>query len=120
MIHSIEPLLQELVQTFFPKLAREMFDQLVIETLQPMIEECSDRPIEIVVSPENLPVLQASLDSAGLSVFTLTEEATLAECQAYLRVGPVEKKIDLTDAMERVSSAIAALTELHERSAQNG
>ncbi|MAQ81627.1 MAG: flagellar biosynthesis protein [Maritimibacter sp.] len=120
VIQSLEPLLNELVGCLLPGLVAETFALAVQEELRPLIAENVDTPVELVVGPGGSAILGAEIERSAAAAVRLVEEPTLAEGQAYLRVGKVERQIDLSGALERIRSAVAALYELNERTLQHG
>ncbi len=115
VIKSMEPLLAELIDKLLPELVGETMGLRLVEELRPLIEDGADRPIELVVSPLSRAALERQLSETGYTAVQLTEEPSLAEGQAYLRVGQHEKQIDLTGALERFSQSVRALYALNER-----
>lgn len=115
VIQAMEPLLTELVATLLPELVGETMGLKIIEELRPLVEQGADSPIELVVAPESHPALESQLAATEMPAIRLIAEPSLAEGQAYLRVGKVERQIDLTGALERIAAAIRSLYALNER-----
>ncbi len=115
VIQSMEPLLKELVNTLLPGLIAETMAANLQEELRPLIAECADTPIELVVCPGGAALLEAPIAEFAGAAITVTEEPSLADGQAYFRVGKVERHVDLSGALEQMRAAFAALFELNER-----
>lgn len=115
VLQSMEPLLEELIDTLLPDLVGETLGLRIVEELRPMIEDGADSPIELVVAPQSRAALEKQLADTNTSAIRLSEEPSLAEGQAYLRVGKTERQIDMTGALERISVAIQSLYALNER-----
>ena len=64
--------------------------------------------------------MQAQSEQFDQANVKLVEEESLAEGQVYLRVGKIEKQIDLGSAIERISAAVHALYDLNERTLKHG
>jgi len=75
--------------------------------------------IELVVAPANLAALEKQMADAGFGSIQLVPEPSLADGQAYLRVGRHERQIDLAGALERIATAIRALIALNERTVKH-
>ena len=115
MIHSLEPLLTELVGTFLPALVQQTLGERILEELRPLVEDAADTAIELVIAPASRPALERQFAQADLGAIQLTEEPSLAEGQTYLRVGKLERQIDMSAALDRITGAVRALYEMNER-----
>lgn len=115
VIQTMEPLLNELVGKFLPDLVNETLGLKILEELRPLIEDGTDSPIQLVVAPTSRTALQAQFDQSDISGIQLTEEPSLADGQAYLRFGKIERQIDMTGALDQISDAIRSLYALNER-----
>lgn len=120
VIKSMEPLLREVVDTLLPKLVSETLCQTILEELRPMIAEGGDGPVEILVSPGSRPALEGLMAGFDTIAVRLTEETSLADGQAYLRLGHIERQVDLTGAMARITEAVHALYAINERTLKHG
>jgi len=115
VIQTMEPLLNELIEKFLPDLVCETLGLKILEELRPLIEDGTDNPVQLVVAPTSRAALQKQFDQTDISGIQLTEEPSLAEGQAYLRVGRIERQIDMTGALDQISDAIRSLYALNER-----
>ncbi len=115
VIQAMEPLLLELVGKLLPELVAETLGARILEELRPLVEDRADGPIQVVIAPANRAALERQLEGAGAGAFRLVEEPSLAEGQAYLRVGSAERQVDIAGALERISTAIRSLYDLNER-----
>jgi flagellar assembly protein FliH len=68
-----------------------------------------------LISPVSRIALEQILEGCDIPAFQFDEEPTLAEGQAFLRMGRVERQIDLSGVTERMTQAITSLFELNER-----
>ena len=66
------------------------------------------------------PALEAQIEASGTAAVRFSEEPSLADGQAYLRIGKAERQIDLAGALERIRGEIRALYELNERTLKYG
>ncbi|MAM61863.1 flagellar biosynthesis protein [Maritimibacter sp. UBA3975] len=120
VMQALEPLLAGMVEKVLPRLVSETLGQTIIEELMPLAANAADAPIEVVVTPESRPLLENMLDQATSVPFRIVEEATLAEGQVYLRTGKLERRIDMSQAVDRIGSAIQGLYQLNEKAFENG
>lgn len=120
VMQSMEPLLDALVSTLMPALTAEVMAATIRETLQPMMQDCADAPIELVVAPGGARLLEAPALEFAATAISVVEETTLASGQAYLRLGKTERNIDLTSTLETIKAAMAALYDFNERTLQDG
>lgn len=123
VMRAMEPLLAEIVSKVLPHLISETIGQTIVEQLMPMAEMASDSPIEVRVCPRNRAILEELSREISTVPLTIIEEETLADGQVYLRMGKIEKHIDMTTAIERIGDAIKAiyvLNETQEKSKEHG
>lgn len=120
VMHALEPLLNSMVEKVLPRLVHETVGQTIVEELMPLASEAADTPIEVIVSPNSRPQLEAFLLKSSAVPFNLVEEPSLADGQVYLRSGKIERQIDLSGAVDRIGDSINALYELNEKAFQNG
>ena len=110
IIHSLEPLLQALVEKLLPELFASTLAQRILEEIASLVNQAADTPIHVVVAPCNRPVLEAALANATCPL-VLMEEPSLSAGQVYLRSGRFEKQIDLDSAISTISEALTALSQ---------
>ena len=108
IIHSIEPLLQALVEKLLPELFAQTLAQRILDEIVSLVDQAADTPIQVVIAPCNLPILEPVLANATCPL-ELIEEPSLSAGQVYLRSGQIEKQIDLDSAISSISEALTAL-----------
>jgi hypothetical protein len=86
----------------------------------PFAEDVSDAPIQIVVAPSGRAAVEALVDTSLTIPLEIIEEPSLADGQVYLRMGELEKKIDMSGAIERIGNAINAIYALNEEAINHG
>ena len=106
IMQSVEQLLQDVVEKILPQTAAAMLGQTVVEVLRPMVEAAVDAPVELVVHPENRPTLVPLVNDALSLPVTVVEENSLGVGQVFLRIGKIEKSIDLDEVLGSVKQAI--------------
>ena len=117
---AMEPLLMQVLEKVLPQIARDTLVNRIFEELQPMVDQCAESPVELMVCPADLPAMRAHSEQFDHANVELVEETSLAEGQVYLRVGRIEKQIDLSGVIERISDSIHALYDLNERTLKHG
>lgn len=116
VIQSMEPLLSQMLETVFPNLLSEAVGLSLIHELRDCIAESADNPIELLVSPVNREALETLLDGADIPALEMKEESSLTTGQAFLRMGHVERQVDLGAAIEQMTEAVHSLFALNQRS----
>jgi flagellar assembly protein FliH len=120
VMKSLEPLLSEVISKVLPKLASETLGQMILEELLPFADEVSDAPIQIVVAPSGRAAIEALVDTSLTIPLEVLEEPSLADGQVYLRMGDLEKKIDMDNAIERIGDAIKSIYKVNEEAMKHG
>lgn len=120
VMRAMEPLLNEIVSKVLPNLVSDTIGQTIIEELLPLAEMASDAPIDVVISPHSRSALDGLLEQTTSVPLQIIEEDSLAEGQVYLRMGAIEKQIDMTGAVDRIGEAIRSVYELNEKAMKNG
>ena len=109
VLNEMEALLTEIVTVALPKISGAAIGQSIVEAVLPVAEQTSEAEIEVVVSPADRAAVEALLREQNLPSVRVAEEGTLAEGQAYLRLGQVEKEIEFREMNERITASIAQL-----------
>jgi hypothetical protein len=120
IMKALEPLLTEMVSKVLPQLVSQTLGQTILEELLPMAEAASDAPIQIVVSTASRPAIQHLVDGSLTIPLEIIEEPSLAEGQVYLRMGELEKKIDMDATVEKIGQAIKAVYALNKEAMKHG
>lgn len=120
VMSALEPLLTEIVSKVLPQLVSETLGQTILEELLPFAEEVADAPIQIVVAPSGREAVEALIDTSLTIPIEIIEEPSLADGQVYLRMGDLEKKIDMDSAIERIGHAIKSIYALNEEAMKHG
>ena len=117
---SMTPLLRSIVTHTLPMILRETIGARILEELEAMTTEASDTPVELFVPEGDLPAMEEALQNITTLPVTITEEATLAAGQIYLRLGDTERQIDLDALGQRISDALSALDTLNKEALKHG
>jgi flagellar assembly protein FliH len=120
VMNALEPLLIEITSKVLPKLVADTLGQTILEELLIFAEEASDVPIQIVTAPSGREALVELLDASLTIPVEILEESTLTDGQVYLRMGELEKKIDMDDAIKRIEQAIALVYAINQEAMKHG
>jgi flagellar assembly protein FliH len=108
LVPAFEALLRDVVARVLPMTAAATLGQTIIETLRPMTAAAADVPVELVVNSGNREKIAQLLKCELTLPVTVVEEDTLGLGQAFVRLGPAEKSIDMEEVLDAVSAAIDA------------
>ena len=120
VMRAMEPLLIEMVSKFLPAVAAEGLAALVLEEILPLADQAADGPIDLMVPVGLGAKLEALLADHSAIPVRMVEEPSLGEGQVLLRSSKLEKRIDLDEAISKVSDALSALYHTSHRSAAVG
>ncbi len=108
MVKSLEPLLNRIVTSVLPDLARKSLGPQISEILQEVANTVGEQAVEIVVGPGNGDLVREMLGNQTGFPLQVAEEPSLGEGQAYIRFGDAERQIDYDDVLVGVSRAVEA------------
>jgi len=113
-------LMTALVENLLPEIIAKTIGQRVLQEILPLAETAADTPIQVVISPQSRPALEALLIGATTHPLEVAEEPSLGPGQVYLRSGAFEKHIDMEAAISKITAAVAALSQQNEEVFANG
>lgn len=113
VLQSIRPLLLEMVDRLLPAVAREALGPTVVEALTPMAEELADAPLTLVLNPAVRAGIEDLVVKATGLPMVIEEEPSLPEGQVYIRFGPTETKVDLSQVTAGIAAAVRAFFNLN-------
>ncbi len=99
----LEPLFAKLL----PNIARDCLVPRVLETVQELSRQIVDRPIEIEVSPDRMVAMQSAFESHIVDPFVVTPDEALEKDQIFIRIGAIERSVDLEDWATELRSMIS-------------
>ncbi|SLN13266.1 hypothetical protein AQS8620_00175 [Aquimixticola soesokkakensis] len=120
VMSAMEPLLQQITAKVLPQLVSETLGQTIMEELMPLAEKASDHPIQVVIPPQSRAAIEKLAANIATVPLDIVEEPSLAEGQVYLRLGTIEKHIDMSSAVDRIGQAISAIFEINEKALTHG
>lgn len=106
VLQAIRPLILEVTSRVLPEVAREALAPTVLDALMPLADELSEAPLTLVLNPAVRPQVEELVTQATGLPMVIEEEPSLSEGQVYIRFGPAETKVDLTQVTEDITSAV--------------
>lgn len=113
VLQSIRPLILEMVDRLLPEVAREALAPTVLEALTPMADDLADAPLTLVLNPGVRGQVEDLIAQATGLPMVIEEEPSLPEGQVYIRFGPTETKVDLSQVTADISIAVRAFFNLN-------
>ncbi|MDP3193983.1 flagellar biosynthesis protein [Tabrizicola sp.] len=113
VLHSIKPLILEMVNRLLPEVARESLAPTVLEAVMPMAEELADAPMILVLNPAVRGQIEDLLSQATGLPMVVEEEPTMPDGQVYIRFGASETKVDLGQVTTDIAIAVRAFFNLN-------
>jgi len=107
VLRGVGPLLSMMAEKALPEMARTWFSATITEILRDTAEQAADRPVELVVNPENRKALEEVMTQDPALPMTLVEEPSLGPGQAFLRAASGETAIDIDAVLADIRTAVA-------------
>ncbi|MEM7722763.1 MAG: hypothetical protein AAF376_10340 [Pseudomonadota bacterium] len=111
VLSGLGPLFEEIAGQFLPALATEAIAPAVIAELEEAARVASDGRVKLVASPNTLPTLEKLVEERDDLDVSLQAEPAYADGQVSIQFGQEHRKIDLTDAANRMAEAIRAFVQ---------
>ena len=112
VLQAIRPLILEMVDRLLPEVAREALAPTVLEALSPLADDLADAPLTLVLNPAVRGQVEDLVAQATDLPMVIEEEPSLPEGQVYIRFGPTETKVDLTQVTADIAIAVRAFFNL--------
>jgi flagellar assembly protein FliH len=106
VLQAIRPLLVEMTTRLLPEVAREALAPAVLEAVMPLADELADAPLILVLNPAVRDRVETLVAQATGLPMQIEEEPSLGEGQVYIRLGPAETKVDLTQVTDDIAAAV--------------
>ncbi|MCV3269884.1 FliH/SctL family protein [Roseobacter sinensis] len=117
---SLKPVLTEIVDKLLPDMAQRTLGPQIVDQLMDMIKQQPHQPIEIVVAPSNVETIQSLAEDKLSEPFEIVTEPSLGDGQAFVRIGEVERSVDLEAILSGVREALTAFFHETEQETDNG
>jgi flagellar biosynthesis/type III secretory pathway protein FliH len=106
VLQAIRPLILEMTTRLLPEVAREALAPAVLEAVMPLADDLTDAPLTLVLNPAVRDRVEALVAQATGLPMQIEEEPSLGEGQVYIRLGPTETKVDLTQVTDDIAAAV--------------
>jgi flagellar assembly protein FliH len=120
VLRGLEPLLEQIVATLLPSLARETLGGVVLDALMPLAATLADQPVTLVLNPAAQTAVEPLIASATGLPLSIVQEPSLGEGQVYLRFDRSEMLVDLDRATAEIATAVRSFFELTQKDDLNG
>ena len=112
VLKAVEPLLRQVVGQLLPAVARASLAPKVLEVLMPLAEDLVAAPITLMLNPAARSAIEEMISKTNGLPLIIVEEPTLGEGQVYLKLGDVEREVNLDRAVIEISAAVRGFFEL--------
>ena len=107
LLRGLRPLLSTMMGRLLPALARETLCGLILDALVPCAEAALDAPVTVVTHPRARPFLGGLVHAARGLPLKITEDASVAQGQVFLRFdNGDETLIDLDSAITQIMATV--------------
>lgn len=120
ILNAVQPVLTRLCTQLLPPLAQTVLAPVVLDTIMPILDDLTEAPVHVLLNPAARPAVERLLSQAAGLPLVIVEEPTLGEGQVYLRLGSVEHRVDLDDAVAQLTNAVRDFFEYAEKEAAHG
>ena len=111
MVKSLRPLLENLVATVLPDLARQSFVPTIVDQLSNLAKSAVHTEVLLLVHPSKETAVANLADQDYGFPLVIRPEETVGEGQAILRFSNRETEIDIPAALAKVTSAVEGFFE---------
>ncbi|MBV6635178.1 MULTISPECIES: ABC transporter ATP-binding protein [Mameliella] len=120
VMNAVTPLLDEMVRSLLPEMARQTLGHHIVQQLQAMSLEIGRMDVVIAVHPDRVEAVEPLLEQDFGFPIRLTPDDSLAEEQADIRFGATERQIDLSDLAASLAEAVAGFAHDNQRKMKHG
>lgn len=120
VVEGMAPLLNDMIESLLPTLARDALGLHVVEMLQDLTLTQSAQSVEVVVAPANRAAIAPLLSGDFKMPVTLTDDPQLAEGQADIRFGQIERRVDLAAVLNNIQEALQGFMQDNRKEVVNG
>lgn len=120
VVQSVAPLVHAMVEKVFPRALAETVTHRVLEEIHPLAQDLGEEPVEILVAPSRLEFVSRITEDVPSVPVRVVAEESLTDGQVHLRLGKSERRIDLDEAIARLSQSMRNLAELNREALNHG
>jgi flagellar assembly protein FliH len=119
-MNAVTPLLNEMVVSLLPAIARETLGQHIVDQLKTMSREIGTMRVVVAVNSDKIDAMTPLLDRDFGFPIDLVADDTLAVEQADIRFAETERQLDLSDMIASVAEAVEGFAHDNRRKMSNG
>lgn len=120
VMNAVTPLLNEMVASLLPSIARDTLGHHIVDQLQAMSRQIGTMEVVIAVHSNKMEAVTPLLDHDFGFPIDLIPDDTLDEEQADIRFGQTERQIDLSDLIASVTEAVEGFAHDNRRKMKHG
>lgn len=120
IVLALEPLLLEFVAKLMPDLARKCLPAQVLQEIKSLLRTQADGAIELAVAPDALDCINDAVADSLANPFTITADPSMTAGRVFVRVGTVERDINLDAVTSAAADALAAFSDQIHKDTQDG
>ena len=106
VLAEMEGILRGMVDRILPATLTRSLGEMIVGRIATFAEKVSEVPVELVVSPDNVPLIRGLVEGKIAPPLRIVEDATLGDGQAFLRMAGSEHKFDLEAVLREVAEAV--------------
>ena len=120
VMRALTPLLDAMLETLLPEVMMSTLGARIREEIEPLADRLADTPIELVAAPADRARIEPMLAQSTALPLKVVEDPGQIVGQVHLRLGRVEKLIDLDGPRRRIAEALAALDDINKEVLKHG
>ena len=105
---SLKPVMSEIVDRLLPAMVAQSLAGHILEQIDALLKDSISQPVEIVVAPKNVEAIKDFADGKIEPPFEVVGDTSVAEGQAFVRIGSEEQEIDISGVVSAISEALNA------------
>ncbi|WP_300033258.1 ABC transporter ATP-binding protein [uncultured Roseobacter sp.] len=105
---SLKPVMKEIVDRLLPEIMARSLAGHILEQVDALLKSGMSQPVEIVVAPQNVELVESIGAGNIKEPFSVTGDASAGEGQAFVRMGSEEREVDIDGVLAGVSQAVDA------------
>lgn len=111
LLRGLEPLLRGMVDRILPTIMHETIGASVVAELIAEADRLASASVEIAVSPENRPAIEAAVGEIEALSLSVVEDASLTDGQVHMRFGEEERSLDLEALVTSIKGLVTQFLE---------
>ena len=120
VMSGFEPLLRTLIGKVLPEIVAATLGPAILEELSAVAETAADAPVTILVAPNSHDTVAGFLAGSTALPYRLLTEPTLGDWQVHFRLGDHERRLDLTEVLDRILARLSAFADQNEKVLKHG